>query len=85
MRVSRDYEPGEIVYVRGDSRRWVTVVARFNATETPFPHYLVERDGVTFVISKLELSSQPINAKEKRRASRATTPEFAADPTEVTQ
>ena len=78
MKASRDYEPGEIVYVRGDSRRWVAVVSRVNAAETPFPHYVVERDGVTSVISKLELSSQPINSKEKKRAGSATTPANAS-------
>ncbi len=85
MKASRDYEPGEIVYVRGDSRRWVTVVSRVNAADTPFPHYVVERDGVTSVISKLELTSKPINSKEKRRAGRATTPENATDQSEVTE
>ena len=82
MRASRDYEPGEIVYVRGDSRRWVAVVSRVNAADTPFPHYVVERDGVTSVVSKLELASQPINSKEKRRAGRATTPANATDHTQ---
>lgn len=82
MRASRDYEPGEIVYVRGDSQRWVAVVSRVNAADTPFPHYVVERDGVTSVISKLELSSQPISSKKKRRASRATTPANATDHTQ---
>ena len=82
MKASRDYEPGEIVYVRGDSRRWVAVVSRVNAAETPFPHYVVERDGVTSVISKLELSSQPIDSKKKKRAGSATTPVNASDHTQ---
>lgn len=74
MKASRDYEPGEIVYIRGDSRRWVAVVSRLNAADTPFPHYVVERDGVTSVMSKLELSLNPIDTKKKRRANAATTP-----------
>jgi len=82
MKASRDYEPGEIVYVRGDSRRWVAVVSRVNAAETPFPHYVVERDGVTSVISKLELSSQPIDSKKKKRAGSATTPANASGHTQ---
>lgn len=82
MKASRDFEPGEIVYIRGDSRRWVAVVSRFNAADTPFPHYVVERDGVTSVISKLELSIQPIDTSKKRRAGSATTPANATDRTQ---
>ena len=82
MKASRDYEPGEIVYVRGDSRRWVAVVSRVNAAETPFPHYVVERDGVTSVISKLELSLNPIDNNKKRKARYVTTPENATDHTQ---
>lgn len=82
MKASKDYEPGQIVYVRGDSRRWVAVISRANVTKTLFPHYVVERDGITFVISKLELSSKPIDDKKKRKARCVTTPANATDHTQ---
>ena len=60
-RPSADFEPGDIVYIRGNRRRWVAIVERADVM-TPFPHYICQKeDGSQWQISKLELSANPID------------------------
>ena len=93
MKPSPEFEPGQIVYRMGRQANWVEVVGTGTYMESPFPHYWVQRDGVTTLESKLHLSANPMDdvldrhksRRDKKRASDATTPVSAADPTEVTQ
>ena len=57
---SPDFEPGDIVYVHGNRRRWVAIVERTDVM-TPFPHYIVQtKHGAKYQISQLELSKHKI-------------------------
>jgi len=58
---SADFQRGDIVYIRGNRRRWVAIVERADVM-TPFPHYICQKeDGSQLQISKLELSANPID------------------------
>ena len=93
MGASPNFQNGQIVYRMGRQANWVEVVGTGSFMESPFPHYWVQRDGVTFLESKLRLSPRPLddelnrhrNRRAKKRASDATTPVSAANPSEVTQ
>ena len=93
MKPSPEFEPGQIVYLMGRQANWVEVVRIGTYLDSPLPHYWVKRDGVTTLESIVRLSSRPLddvlnrhrNRRSKKRASDATTPEVAANPTEVTQ
>ena len=93
MGPSPNFHVGQIVYRMGRQANWVEVVGIGTYMESPFPHYWVQRDGVTVLESKLRLSPRPLddelnrhrNRRAKKRASDATTPASAANPTEVTQ
>ena len=93
MGPSPNFQNGQIVYRMGRQANWVEVVGTGTYMESPFPHYWVQRDGVTTLESKLRLSPCPLddelnrhrNRRSKKRASDATTPASAANPTEVTQ
>lgn len=78
----------------GRQANWVEVVGIGTYMESPFPPYWVQRDGVTFLESKLRLSARPLDdvlnrhrsRRSKKGASDATTPVSAATPPpEVTQ
>jgi hypothetical protein len=93
MNPSPNFHTGQIVYRMGRQANWVEVVGTGTYMESPFPHYWVQRDGVTTLESKLRLSPRPLddelnrhrNRRSKKRASDATTPVSAADQSEVTQ
>jgi len=93
MGPSPNFHIGQIVYRMGRQANWVEVIGTGTYMESPFPHYWVQRDGVTTLESKLRLSSRPLddelnrhrNRRSKKRASDATTPASAADQSEVTQ
>jgi len=93
MGPSPNFQNGQIVYRMGRQANWVEVVGIGTYMESPFPHYWVQRDGKTTLESKLRLSPRPLddelnrhrNRRAKKRASDATTPVSAANPTEVTQ
>jgi len=93
MGASPNFQNGQIVYRMGRQANWVEVVGTGSFMESPFPHYWVQRDGVTFLESKLRLSPRPLddelnrhrNRRAKKRASDATTPVSAANQSEVTQ
>ena len=93
MKPSPEFEVGQIVYRMGRKAKWVEVVGPGTYLESPFPHYWVKRDDVLALESKLRLSPQPLddildrhkNRRNKKKASDATTPEVAADQSEVTQ
>jgi hypothetical protein len=93
MGASPNFQNGQIVYLMGRQANWVEVIGIGTYMESPFPHYWVQRDGVTTLESKLRLSPRPLddvlnrhrNRRSKKKASDATTPVSAADPTEVTQ
>jgi len=93
MGASPNFQNGQIVYLMGRQANWVEVIGIGTYMESPFPHYWVQRDGVTTLESKLRLSPRPLddvlnrhrNRRSKKKASDATTPASAADPTEVTQ
>ena len=93
MGASPNFQNGQIVYRMGRQANWVEVVGTGTYMESPFPHYWVQRDGVTTLESKLRLSPRPLddelnrhrNRRAKKRASDATTPVSAADQLEVTQ
>jgi hypothetical protein len=93
MNPSPNFQNGQIVYRMGRQANWVEVVGTGTYMESPFPHYWVQRDGVTTLESKLRLSPRPLddelnrhrNRRSKKRASDATTPVSAADQSEVTQ
>jgi hypothetical protein len=93
MNPSPNFHIGQIVYRMGRQANWVEVVGTGTYMESPFPHYWVQRDGVTTLESKLRLSPRPLddelnrhrNRRSKKRASDATTPVSAADQSEVTQ
>ena len=93
MGPSPNFHVGQIVYLMGRQANWVEVVGIGTYMESPFPHYWVKRDGVTTLESKLRISPRPLddelnrhrNRRAKKRASDATTPAIAANPTEVTQ
>ena len=93
MGASPDFQNGQIVYRMGRQANWVEVVGTGTYMKSPFPHYWVQRDGVTSLESKLRLSPRPLddelnrhrNRRAKKRASDATTPVSAADQLEVTQ
>lgn len=93
MGPSPNFQNGQIVYRMGRQANWVEVVGIGTFMESPFPHYWVQRDGVTTLESKLRLSPRPLDdildrhksRRDKKRASDATTPASAANPTEVTQ
>ena len=77
----------------GRQANWVEVVGIGTYMESPQPHYWVKRDGKTTLESIVRLSPRSLddklnrhgNRRNKKRASDATTPEVAANPTEVTQ
>jgi hypothetical protein len=93
MNPSPNFHIGQIVYRMGRQANWVEVIGIGTYMESPFPHYWVQRDGVTTLESKLRLSPRPLddelnrhrNRRSKKRASDATTPASAADQSEVTQ
>jgi hypothetical protein len=93
MNPSPNFHIGQIVYRMGRQANWVEVIGTGTYMESPFPHYWVQRDGVTTLESKLRLSPRPLddelnrhrNRRAKKRASDATTPVSAADQSEVTQ
>ena len=93
MGPSPNFQNGQIVYRMGRQANWVEVVGTGTYMESPFPHYWVQRDGVTTLESKLRLSANPLDdildrhksRRDKKRASDATTPASAADQSEVTQ
>jgi len=93
MNPSPNFHIGQIVYRMGRQANWVEVIGTGTYMESPFPHYWVQRDGVTTLESKLRLSPRPLddelnrhrNRRAKKRASDATTPASAADQPEVTQ
>jgi hypothetical protein len=93
MGPSPNFQNGQIVYRMGRQANWVEVVGIGTFMESPFPHYWVQRDGVTTLESKLRLSPRPLDEildrhksrRDKKRASDATTPEVAADPAEDKQ
>jgi len=93
MNPSPNFHIGQIVYRMGRQANWVEVIGTGTYMESPFPHYWVQRDGVTTLESKLRLSPRPLddelnrhrNRRSKKRASDATTPASAADQSEVTQ
>jgi hypothetical protein len=93
MNPSPNFHIGQIVYRMGRQANWVEVIGTGTYMESPFPHYWVQRDGVTTLESKLRLSPRPLddelnrhrNRRSKKRASDATTPVSAADQSEVTQ
>jgi hypothetical protein len=93
MGASPNFQNGQIVYRMGRQANWVEVIGTGTYMESPFPHYWVQRDGVTTLESKLRLSPRPLddelnrhrNRRAKKRASDATTPVSAADQSEVTQ
>jgi len=90
---SPEFEPGQIVYRMGRRANWCEVIGMGSYLKSPFPHYWVQRDGETALVSKLRLSANPLDdildrhksRRDKKRAGSATTPVSAADPTEVTQ
>ena len=90
---SPNFQNGQIVYLMGRRANWREVIGMGSYLESPFPHYWVQRDGVTTLESKLRLSPRPLddelnrhrNRRSKKRASDATTPASAADQSEVTQ
>ncbi|MGB1197383.1 MAG: hypothetical protein ACPG3W_11945 [Synechococcus sp.] len=94
MKPSPEFEPGQIVYRMGRQANWVEVLEIGTYMQSPFPHYWVQRDGVTFLESKLRLSPRPLDdvlnrdhrdRQSKKKASDATTPASAADQSEVTK
>ncbi len=93
MNPSPNFHIGQIVYRMGRQANWVEVIGTGTYMESPFPHYWVQRYGVTTLESKLRLSPRPLddelnrhrNRRSKKRASDATTPVSAADQSEVTQ
>ena len=93
MNPSPNFHIGQIVYRMGRQANWVEVIGTGTYMESPFPHYWVQRDGVTTLESKLRLSPRPLddelnrhrNRRSTKRASDATTPASAADQSEVTQ
>ena len=93
MGPSPNFQNGQIVYRMGRQANWVEVVGTGTYMESPFPHYWVQRDGETTLVSKLRLSANPLDdildrhksRRDKKKASDATTPEVAANPPEVTQ
>jgi len=94
VKPSPEFEAGQIVYRMGRRANWVEVVGPGTYLESPFPHYWVKRDDTVTLESKLRLSPEPLDdildrhrnrSRSKKRASDATTPEVAADQSEVTQ
>ena len=93
MGASPNFQNGQIVYRMGRQANWVEVVGIGTYFDSPFPHYCVRRDGVTTLESITRLSPRPLddklnrhrNRRAKKRASDATTPVSAANPSEVTQ
>jgi hypothetical protein len=93
MGPSPNFQNGQIVYFMGRRANWREVIGMGSYLESPFPHYWVQRDGETTLVSKLRLSANPLDdildrhksRRDKKRASDATTPVSAADQSEVTQ
>ena len=93
MSPSPNFQNGQIVYFMGRRANWREVIGMGCYLESPFPHYWVQRDGVTTLESKLRLSANPLDdildrhksRRDKKKADSATTPVSAADQSEVTQ